>query len=235
MLPAMPMPMILPIRNQSRKMATQPPQTTFQPPSRTQSVRESNSNLTDNEIGIIQQIWGSLDMRFEDDVEKQSDNDCSIQKIVPKLTILEVQKRTKSKNLKSTPLREFEVRLQNNIYVYFKSHSRPRRSPYASVAHQMTPEDFLFDLYLSAVLKLLSTLIWQAEDGETTIQEARKISAAIWRFNVWHYNLIGEGIVSTILEMLGRENFSYDTEYTWIKFYNKFANLVQSQTEVPPT
>lgn len=108
MLPAMPMPMILPIRNQSRKLATKPPQTTSQIPSRSQSVRESKSNFTDNKIGVIQQIWGSLDMRFEDGVEQQSDNDCSIQKIVPKLMILEVQKRAKSKSLKSRPLREFE-------------------------------------------------------------------------------------------------------------------------------
>lgn len=235
MLPAMPMPMILPIRNQSRKVVTKPPQATSQIPSRSQSVRESKYNFTDKEIGVIQQIWGSLDMRFEDGVEQQSDNGCSIQKIVPKLTILEVQKRAKSKSLKSRPLREFEVRLQNNIYHYFRSHHRPRGSPYASAAHQVTPEDFLFDLYLPAVLKLLSTLIWQSEDGETTIREARDISANIWRFNVWHYNLIGEGIVSTILEMLGRDNFSYDTEYTWIKFYNKVANLVLSETEVPPT
>lgn len=231
MPPAMPMPILRPIRNQSRKLATKPPQTTSQ----IQSVRESKSNFTDNEIRVIQQIWGSLDMRFEDEVEQQSVNDCSIQKIVPKLTILEVQKRTKSKSLKSRPLREFEMRLQNNIYHYFKSHHRPRGSPNASVAHQVTPEDFLFDLYLPAVLELLSTLIWQSEDGETTIRGARDISSNIWRFNVWHYNLIGEGIVSTILDMLGRDNFSYDTEYTWIKFYNKVANLVQSQTEIQPT
>lgn len=233
MLPAMPMPMILPIRNHNRDLVMKPQLTSFQIPIRSQSVRQSNSNLTDNEIRVIQQIWGSLDMSFEDEVEKLSDNDYAIQKIVPMLAVLEVRRRTKSKKLKPKPLREFEVKLQNNIYLHYKSYYRLRGLPFASVANQATPEDFLFDLYLPAVLKLLSILIWQSEDAQTTIQDAREVSANIWGFNVWHYNLIGEGIVSTILEMLGRDNFPHDAEYTWLKFYNKVANLVYSQSEMP--
>lgn len=86
-------------------------------------------------------------------------------------------------------------------------------------------------MHLPAVLQLLSTFVWHVEDGEVIIREASNVSKRIWRFNAWHYNLIGEGLVSTMLDMLGRDSFSHDDEYTWIEFYNKFANLVQSQAQ----
>ncbi|CUM53657.1 unnamed protein product [Debaryomyces fabryi] len=229
MLPnmAMPMMLLLPIRPPARQQS----QTVSKKPSRTQSVRRSNSHLSDKEIEVVQRIWGSLDMYLEEDADKQAESDCIIHQVVPKLTVLEVQVGKKSKNLKSTAHREFEVRLQKNIYLYFKSHYRSKGSPYSTLTHYGNPEDFLFDLHLPAVLKMLTILIWQMEDGETTMREARNESTYIWRFESWHYNLIGEGIVATILEMLGRDNFSQENEYTWIKFYNKIANRVQSEAQ----
>lgn len=221
----MPMMLSVPVRPPARQQS----QSTTKKPNRTQSVRGTNFHISDKEIEVVQRIWGSLDMHIEKNADIETENECIIHQVVPRLTILEVQARKKLEALKATALQEFEVRLQKNIYVYFKSHQRSKGSLYSALAHHGDPEDLLFDLHLPAVLKLLTVLIWQLGDGESIIREARNESAHIWRFDSWHYNLIGEGIVATILEMLGRDNFSQENEYTWIKFYNHIANILQSK------
>lgn len=199
-----------------------------------QPVRTQTQTVKRNSTGIdmkaVQRIWTSLHLNLDEIVEQDDEEDLFLHQMVPEVTVLDYRRKNMNMDLDPLALREFESKLQINIDRYIKSHADMGINVSSCVGQYASPEDLLFELHLGGFLKLIGTLVVDLDDGKAIV-EARHISSKIWRFDPSHYNLIGEGLVSTILEVLGRQNFSLDDEYAWIKFYNKVTNLLLSKNK----
>lgn len=65
------------------------------------------------------------------------------------------------------------------------------------------------------------------------VAKTSKINSRLWGFGVKHYVILGESLVATMVEILGRSRFSTAIEVRWIDFYNRFASIVLERGRDP--
>lgn len=65
------------------------------------------------------------------------------------------------------------------------------------------------------------------------VTKVSKTNARMWGFSATHYVILGESLVATMVEMLGRTRFSTAVEICWIDFYNRLARIVLERGKDP--
>lgn len=74
---------------------------------------------------------------------------------------------------------------------------------------------------------MLDNLMLPSMSSMDAVVQVSKVNARIWNLETSAYNLIGEALVATILDILGRQVFTPELEITWLRFYCTVAsNLV---------
>lgn len=104
-----------------------------------------------------------MHLTLDEDLSQELKNDRFLHQMVPMSTVLEFR-RKKTKRIDPATLREFKVKLQTNIYEYLDPYLELYSPLYTEGTRQETLEDILFELHLSAVLKLMRNLIWHLKD-----------------------------------------------------------------------
>lgn len=64
------------------------------------------------------------------------------------------------------------------------------------------------------------------ESWYSTITKFARINSRIWDIGQFQYTIIGESMILTIIEHLGRAKFPSDLEAVWLKFFNKLMNVL---------
>lgn len=88
-----------------------------------------------------------------------------------------------------------------------------------------------------SMIQLLTFTIYNLttidEAWYTTITKFARINSRIWEIGQFQYVIIGECIIQTILEQLGRTRFSCNTEIIWLQFLNKLISLLVHRSLEP--
>lgn len=201
---------------------------------------DTGINFSRNEIDAIEKIWSLLrifSLGFAGSnsqvktlgIPNTSQDGNLLLNFIPGVAILKVLNVSSrsSVGINDERLKELVFKLKFNLLQYI------------SLNHNCYNDDFdvdsIFD-HLPELIRLVSNIIDDLENignNSTGLLAMGKICSRIWNFDASHYKLFGEALVLTILELVGRDQFSSEQELIWLKFYNRLSQLLQFEGEDP--
>lgn len=213
------------------------------------SFDDTGLNFSRNEIDAIKNIWSLLrivlssgfagpnsQVKTSTILNSREEDDLSFLSMpaVARLNVINMNSGS-SVGIDDGKSEEFVFKLKSNLLQYISLSHDSEVGSYRNDFNVSKLEDTLFD-HLPAMIRLISNIIYDLENvhnNSSGLFGLGKICSRIWNFDVSHYTLIGEALVLTILEQVGRDQFSPQLELTWLKFYNKLSQLLQSEGEDP--
>ncbi|CUM50402.1 uncharacterized protein AC631_01771 [Debaryomyces fabryi] len=221
------------------------------------SFYDTGLNFSLGEIDAIKNIWRVLGIvtasgfagsnpQFdtsttasqEQDEEILQQDEEILQRFIPgvaKLNIINMNSGS-SVEIDERIAEEFAFKLKSNLLHYTSLHYNPKESYKRNDFDDFELEDEEFDYHLPDLIRLISNIIYDLENihnNDSGVIKTAKICSRIWNYEMCHYKLVGEALTLTILDQVGRNRFSPELEYTWLKFYNIFSNLLQTEGEDP--
>lgn len=185
-------------------------------------------NMSGYEVSLIRELWDSLRLVGFTGTNPRA-NESSEKRIEKKrISVASVK-------MNEDQVNQFEFKLYSNMVQYLCLHYG--RDGLDNRKIETDKFDIVrYDYQLAAILQLLSFIICNLGTlscYSSIILDLSHISSRIWNFDANHYNIVGEALVLTILEKVGRERFSPEVEFVWLKFYNRLATLLISQGQEP--
>lgn len=136
-------------------------------------------------------------------------------------------------------LHEFQHKLCANILSY-EAGFRQSHLSMTTVDSEIDLEAFdaIKSTYQTeSMIQLLTFTIYNLsninEAWYTTITKFARINSRIWEIGQFQYVIIGECLIQTILEQLGRTKFSCNTEIIWLQFLNQLIRLLIYRSQEP--
>ncbi|CUM53389.1 unnamed protein product [Debaryomyces tyrocola] len=210
------------------------------------SFDDTGMNFSRNEIDAIKKIWSLLRIVLASgfagsnsqvnkstipNIRQEDDLLLAFMPMVARLNVINMNFGS-SVGIDDERSNVFVFKLKSNLLQYISLNHDSEGGTYNNFDVSKF-EDTMFD-HLPELIRLISNIIYDLENihnNRSGLLGMGKICSRIWNFDVNHYNLIGEALVLTILEHVGRNEFSTELEFTWLKFYNKVSQLLQSEGE----
>lgn len=213
------------------------------------SFDDTGMNFSRNEINAIKKIWNQLGIVLASGfagsnsqvntstipyTRQEDDLLLAVMPMVARLNVMNMNSGS-SVRIDDERSREFVFKLKSNLLQDISLSHHSEDGTYHDDFNDSKFEETMLD-HLPEFIRLISNIIYDLENihnNSSGLLGMGKICSRIWNFDTSDYNLIGEALVLTILEQIGRDHFSPELELTWLKFYNKLSQLLQSEGEDP--
>lgn len=219
------------------------------------SFDDTGMNFSLNEINAIKKIWsllgivlasgfaGSNSQVNTSTISYTRQEDDLLLAVMPMVARLDVMNMNSGSSVEIDDERskEFVFKWKSNLLQDISLSHDSEDGTYHNDFNDSKFEDTMLD-HLPELIRLISNIIYDLENiselenihnNSSGLLGMGKICSRIWNFDMNDYNVIGEALVLTILEQVGRDHFSPELELTWLKFYNKLSQLLQSEGEDP--
>mmetsp|Transcript_7406 Transcript_7406/g.9183 ORF Transcript_7406/g.9183 Transcript_7406/m.9183 type:complete len:337 (+) Transcript_7406:300-1310(+) len=214
------------------------------------SFEDTGLNFSLDERDAIKNIWsmlgivavsgsaGSNSQVNTSTIPNQEQDEDILDRFIPEVTKLNIVNMNSGSSVKidDEKTEEFAYKLKSNLLHYKSLYYNLKENYNSDDFDEPELEDAEFDYHLPDLIRLISNIIYDLENihnNASGVIATAKICSRVWNYELSHCKLVGEALILTILDQVGRNRFSTELEYTWLKFYNILSNLLQTEGEDP--